>query len=67
MTPIHYRDADAFIVVFSLTDLDSFHAVRDYWIPSIQNYGPINVVVALVGTYPESEMTDNEIFSKISK
>jgi GTPase SAR1 family protein len=40
MTPIHYRDADAFIIVFSLTDRDSFDAVKEYWIPSIHNYGP---------------------------
>ncbi len=32
LTPIYYRDADAFIIVFSLNDMKSFEAIKDYWI-----------------------------------
>ncbi len=66
LTPIHYRDADAFIIVFSFNDPSSFRAIEEYWIPSIRNFGPENVVIALVGTYNNPKMSEQEIFSKIS-
>lgn len=51
LTPIYYRDADAFIIVFSLADTKSFEAIKDYWIQSVQDYGPMEVIIAIVGTY----------------
>lgn len=66
ISPLYYRDADAFLIVYNLDDLKSFEAIEDYWLPSIQNYGPSNVRVALVGTH-NSEVTEDNLYRVIEK
>jgi GTPase SAR1 family protein len=51
LCPLYYRDADAFILIFSFNSVSSFESIKDYWLPSLLNNGPSEVIVALVGTF----------------
>lgn len=51
LSPQYYRDADAFVIVYSISKQASFDAISDYWLQSIFNYGPADVEIALVGTW----------------
>ena len=44
----YYRNADIAVVVFSLTDLNSFRAVRG-WVERIREYAPVNIPIYIVG------------------
>ena len=35
ISPLYYRDADAFVLVYSIEDPKSFAAIEEYWLPSI--------------------------------
>ncbi|TNV76324.1 hypothetical protein FGO68_gene6463 [Halteria grandinella] len=52
--PLYYRDADAFLIVFSLTDAASFLAIDDYFLQSISQNAQSSVTIALVATHDES-------------
>jgi len=44
----YYRNADIAVVVFSLTDLNSFRAVPG-WVEKIREYAPPNIKIYIVG------------------
>jgi GTPase SAR1 family protein len=54
LTTHYYRDADAFLLVFGLDNKESFDAIKDYWLPSLDNYAPPGTLIVLVGTYSNS-------------
>ncbi|KAI2665159.1 Ras-related C3 botulinum toxin substrate 1 [Labeo rohita] len=47
--PIHYLDADVFLIVFSLVSPESFERVREKWHPDVRRFCP-NTPIILVGT-----------------
>ena len=48
ITTGHYRFALGAILVYDITNLDTFKNCR-YWLEHIKNYADENVVIALVG------------------
>jgi GTPase SAR1 family protein len=46
---MYYRDADAAILMFDMSDSSTLKDIIDYWLPSVTDYGPQNIVLALVG------------------
>ena len=48
-TAIYYRDADAAILMFDMNDDSTLKDIQSYWINSVKDYGPENIVLALVG------------------
>ena len=51
LAPLYYRDADACLFIFDLSRAETFHDIRDYWLSNVRDYGPINLLFAMVGTY----------------
>lgn len=50
LSPIYYRDADAAILVYDVNELQSFRDLEEYWVPSLRENAPANLLFALVGT-----------------
>ncbi|XP_064640522.1 ras-related protein Rab-22A-like [Lineus longissimus] len=48
LAPMYYRGAAAAIVVYDITEEDSFNCLKG-WIKELQRYGPPNLLVALCG------------------
>ena len=48
LAPLYYRGATAAMVVFDVTDRESFERAR-YWVGELERHADANVVVALVG------------------
>lgn len=61
ISPLYYRDADGFVLVYSLEDPKSFDAIEEYWLPSIQNFGPEKVKIALVGIQGDKPSNDESL------
>ena len=51
ITTGHYRFALGAVLVYDVTNQDSFKNCR-YWLDNIKTYADENVVIALVGNYP---------------
>ena len=49
LTRQYYRDAQAAILVFDLTDQNTFNDIKNIWLNDIKNYGDKNTVIAIVG------------------
>eukprot|EP01130_Rhizamoeba_saxonica_P004954 TRINITY_DN1999_c0_g1_i3.p1 TRINITY_DN1999_c0_g1~~TRINITY_DN1999_c0_g1_i3.p1 ORF type:complete len:600 (-),score=93.00 TRINITY_DN1999_c0_g1_i3:1339-2964(-) len=47
LRPMSYPDTDLFIIVFSLTDRNSFYAIRDKWYPEISHYSQDTPVIII--------------------
>ena len=50
LAPMYYRGAAAAIVVYDITNPDSFAGAKS-WVKELQRRGDQNVVIALVSTY----------------
>ena len=48
VTKSYYQTAQGFVVVYDITDRESFEKLN-FWINSIKNYGPENAKIILVG------------------
>ena len=48
-TRMYFRDADACILVYDLTDRESFLNLSKVWIPDLRDKGPEKVTLGLVG------------------
>lgn len=58
LRPLSYRDADVFLLAFSLTSKDSFDNVGKKWIPELRHYAP-GVPIILVGT--KEDLRDSKV------
>jgi len=54
LAPMYYRGAQAAIIVFDITNRNSFEKAKD-WVKELQQQGDPNVVVALVGNKVDME------------
>ena len=50
ITKNHYQDADVILLVFDISNEDSFQNIKDYWYPQIRENAPKNVIIALVAS-----------------
>lgn len=50
LSPLYYRDADAAILMYDMTNIESLKDICNSWIQSVEDYGPVNIIVTLVGT-----------------
>ena len=55
---MYYRDADACILVYDVTDKESFDNLRNYWLKELEDKAPESIQLAIVGN--KSELTDKE-------
>ena len=46
---MYFRDADACIIVYDVTDRDSFNNLSDVWLKDLQEKAPENILKVLVG------------------
>mmetsp|Transcript_118526 Transcript_118526/g.165179 ORF Transcript_118526/g.165179 Transcript_118526/m.165179 type:complete len:113 (+) Transcript_118526:178-516(+) len=58
LTNMYFRDTDAAILVFDLTNKASFESLKKTWIKSLQDQAPQDVVVAIVGN--KSDLMEKE-------
>ena len=58
LTNMYYRDADAAILVYDITDKESFDNLKNYWLKELEDKAPENIQLAVVGN--KSELTDKE-------
>eukprot|EP00347_Sterkiella_histriomuscorum_P018078 403346874 len=61
LSPLYYRDADAAIFVYDVYNEKTFKEIQEYWIPSIMEFGPANMVFAIVGTRLNSFEKQNQL------
>ena len=54
---MYFRDADACILVYDLTDRESFANLANVWLPDLKEKGPEKVTLALVGN--KVDMSDS--------
>ncbi|XP_036354813.1 ras-related protein Rab-5A-like [Octopus sinensis] len=48
LTPMYYRGAQAAVVVYDLTNEDSFHKAKN-WVSNLRSMAGSNIIIALVG------------------
>jgi small GTP-binding protein len=50
MAALYYRDANAIILVYDVTDIRSFNSIQEYWIKELENKKKDdNVVLGMLG------------------
>ena len=49
VTRQYYKNAHAIILVFDLTDQNSFNDLKDIWLNDVENYGEKNTLILIVG------------------
>ena len=49
MTTMYFRDADACILVYDVTDRSSFEMISNVWLKDLQDRAPENILTAIVG------------------
>ena len=49
VTKQYYKNAQAIILVFDLTDQNSFNDLKNIWLNDVKNYGDINTQILIVG------------------
>ena len=54
LAPMYYRGASAAIVVYDITNKDSFNGAKS-WVKELQRRGDPNVVIALAGNKSDLE------------
>ncbi len=55
VTTSHIRNADAALVVYDISDRDSFNSLS-YWIESIKKYNSDNVIIYLIGNKSDLDL-----------
>ena len=48
LTPLYYKDADAVIIVYDITNEKSFESLK-YWVDEVQQHGKANCIVNIAG------------------
>ena len=56
---MYYRDADGAILVFDVTDKQSFENIKNIWIKDVEEKAPENIQIAIVGN--KSDRVDSEV------
>ena len=46
---MYFRDADACILVYDVTDRFSFDNLRDLWLKDLKEKAPSNLTIAIIG------------------
>lgn len=59
---MYYRDADGAVLVFDVTDRESFENVKNYWLKDIEEKAPENIQIAIVGN--KSDLTEKEVITQ---
>jgi GTPase SAR1 family protein len=49
MTQMYFRNADACILVYDVTDRDSFSQLKTIWLKDLLDKAPANIIKAIVG------------------
>ena len=49
LTSMYYRDADACIMVFDVTERETYHNLKAQWIEAVREKAPDGVVIVIVG------------------
>ncbi|XP_046581040.1 ras-related protein RABF1-like [Haliotis rubra] len=49
LIPMYLRDAKAAIVVYDVTDLESYKNIKGHWLQMLHKHGPTDIRVAIVG------------------
>ena len=49
MTQMYFRDADACILVYDVTDRDSIDNLKTVWLKDLRDKAPSNLTIAIVG------------------
>ena len=60
MAPLYYRDAIGGLIVYDVTDPNSFESVR-YWVNELRTKGPPKVCLAVVGNKCDCEADDKQV------
>ena len=58
---MYFRDTDGAIIVFDVTDKESFENVKNYWVKEVKERGPENVQIAFIGN--KTDLTGKEQIS----
>ena len=66
LAPMYYRGAAAAIVVFDITNKDSFNGAKS-WVKELQRRGDPNVVIALAGNKADLESRRKVEFEEASE
>ena len=68
LRPLSYPQTDIFLIIFDLSNIDSFQRVKSKWVPEISNHSP-DVPYILVGTKLDlrSDPTIAEKFSSTTR
>ena len=48
LNKLFYKDASICILVYDITNADSFNALKDYWHQQLKDYGPKDIILGLV-------------------
>ena len=62
LNKIFYKDASICILVYDITNLKSFNALKEYWIEEITNSAPRGIVLGLAAN--KSDLDYNEVVSE---
>ena len=64
LTNMYYRDADGAILVYDITDRESFESLRSIWIKELLEKGPENIQIAIVGNKQDLEDREKVTFKE---
>ena len=68
MAPLYYRDAKAMIVVYDVTDVNSFEALGKYWLEQLQQKkNNDNVVIGFVGNKNDVDPKQKSVSTDAAK
>jgi Ras-related protein Rab-1A len=57
---MYYRDADGVVLVFDLTEKESFDNLKNLWIKEVYEKAPENIQIALVGNKSDLVIPNQE-------
>ena len=64
LAKVFYNNASACILVYDITNKDTFNDIMNYWIPELKENAPKDTILALAGNksdlYLEEQVNDNE-------
>lgn len=58
LTNMYFRDTDGTIIVFDVTDRESFENLKNVWVKEVKERAPENVQIAFVGN--KADLTGKE-------
>ena len=70
LNKLFYTDASICILVYDITNINSFNALKDYWHQQLKDFGPKNIILGLVANKSDlynEEQIPEEIARKFAK